>query len=107
MIEIVSAQTISPEAMRPIANVRRALGERISGTTLVFGGNEPRKLSEFPAISLDMIPGMIDWMHRRSANTSRDMHRSAPKEKKKLPALGASTTPSGILDTKHHRIIET
>jgi hypothetical protein len=36
VIEIKSAQTISPEAMRPIANIRRALGERISGATLVF-----------------------------------------------------------------------
>jgi len=55
-----SAQTISPEAMRPIANIRRALGERISGATLVNGGNEPQKGSEFSAIGLDMIPGMID-----------------------------------------------
>jgi hypothetical protein len=85
VIEIKSAQTISPEAMRPIANIRRALGERISGATLVYSGNERQRRSKFSAISLDMIPEMIDWLHRRSANTSRDMHRSAPKEKRNYP----------------------
>ena len=60
VIEIKSAQTIHPEAMRPIANIRHALGERISGATLLYGGNEPQKRSEFSAIGLDMIPEMID-----------------------------------------------
>lgn len=60
VIEIKSAQTNSPEAMRPIANIRRALGERISGATLVYGGNERQIRSEFSAIGLDMIPEMID-----------------------------------------------
>ena len=59
MIEIKSAQTISPEAMRPIANIRRALGERISGATLAYGGNERQNRSEFSDIWCDMIPAMI------------------------------------------------
>jgi len=60
VIKIKSAQTINPEAMRPIANIRRALGEHISGATLVYGENERQKRSKFSAIGLDMIPEMID-----------------------------------------------
>ena len=60
LVEIKSAQTISPEAMRPIANIRRALGERISDATLVYGGNERQKRSDFSVIGLDMIPEIID-----------------------------------------------
>jgi hypothetical protein len=37
-----------------------ALCERISGATLVYGGIERQKRSEFSAIGLDMSPEMID-----------------------------------------------
>jgi hypothetical protein len=60
VIERKSAQTINPEAMRPIANIWRTVGERISGATLVYGGNERQKRGGLSAIGLDMIREMID-----------------------------------------------
>ena len=52
LVEIKSAQTISSDAMRPISNIRRTLADRVSGATLVYGGNEAQRRSDFSAIPL-------------------------------------------------------
>jgi uncharacterized protein len=59
LVEIKSAATVSPDAMRPIANIRRALGERVTAATLVYGGSEAQKRSDFSVIGVPMISGMI------------------------------------------------
>ena len=60
VIKIKSAQTLNPEAMRPIANIRRAGRTHFRCDTDVYGGNERQNPSGFSAIGLDMIPEMID-----------------------------------------------
>ena len=52
LVEIKSAQTISSDAMRSISNIRRTLADRVSGATLVYGGNETQRRSDFSVIPL-------------------------------------------------------
>jgi uncharacterized protein len=59
LVEIKLAATVSPDAMRPITNIRRALGERVAAATLVYGGSEAQKRSDFLVIGVPMISGMI------------------------------------------------
>lgn len=59
LVEIKSGQTISSDAMRPISNIRRALGDRVSGATLVYGGSEAQRRSHFSAIPLADISARI------------------------------------------------
>lgn len=60
LVEIKSARTICPDAVRPIANIRRALGERIAGATLIYGNTETQRRSEFSAIGLTGITKLFD-----------------------------------------------
>jgi hypothetical protein len=60
LVEIKSAATVSPDAMRPIGNIRRALGERVAAATLVYGGSEAQKRSDFSVIGVPMISGMTE-----------------------------------------------
>ena len=59
LVEIKSAATVSSDAMRPIANIRRALGERVAAATLVYSGSEAQKRSDFSIIGVPMISAMI------------------------------------------------
>ena len=59
LVEIKSAATVSSDAMRPIANIRRALGERVAAATLVYSGSEAQKRSDFSVIGVAMISAMI------------------------------------------------
>lgn len=58
LVEIKSAATVSPDAMRPIGNIRRALGERVSSATLVYGGDEVQARSNFSVIGIGQIGGL-------------------------------------------------
>lgn len=62
LVEIKSAQTISADAMRPISNIRRTLADRVSGTTLVYGGNEVQQRSQFSVIPLTGIAQMVSGL---------------------------------------------
>lgn len=55
LVEIKSAQTIASDAMRTIMNIRNALGTRITGAALVYGGMEAQRRSEFDAVPFTEI----------------------------------------------------
>jgi predicted AAA+ superfamily ATPase len=59
LVEIKSAQTISSDAMRSISNIRRTLADRVSGATLVYGGNETQRRSDFSVIPLAGISAKV------------------------------------------------
>lgn len=50
LAEIKSAQTVSGDAMRSIANIRRGLGQRVAGAALIYGGGEAQRRSEFDVV---------------------------------------------------------
>jgi len=56
LIEIKAAQTVSADAMRPIAGIRRALGARRTQAALIYGGQEAQRRSEF-----DVVPYPETW----------------------------------------------
>jgi hypothetical protein len=59
LVDIKSARTIAADAMRPIANIRRALGARVTGAALFYPGGEAQRRSEF-----DVVPvgGIRRWL---------------------------------------------
>lgn len=56
LVEIKSAQTIASDAMRTIANIRNALGARVSGSALIYGGAEAQRRSGY-----DVVPCGEVW----------------------------------------------
>jgi len=50
LAEIKSAQTVSGDAMRSIANIRRGLGQRVAGAALIYGGNEAQRRGEYDVV---------------------------------------------------------
>jgi predicted AAA+ superfamily ATPase len=66
LIEIKSSQTITKEAMRPIVNIKRALGERVTSSTLLYAGNEMQQRSDFSVINLAAVETFRANMKLRS-----------------------------------------
>ncbi len=50
LAEIKSAQTVSSDAMRTIANIRRGLGQRVAGAALIYGGSDAQRRSEYDVV---------------------------------------------------------
>ena len=50
LAEIKSAQTVSGDAMRSIANIRRGLGQRVAGAALIYGGSEAQRRGEYDVV---------------------------------------------------------
>ena len=50
LVEIKSAQTATGDAMRPIANIRNGLGQRVAGAALIYGGAEAQRRSEYDVV---------------------------------------------------------
>jgi len=50
LVEIKSAQTVSGDAMRSIANIRRGLGQRVAGAALIYGGSEAQRRSGYDVV---------------------------------------------------------
>jgi hypothetical protein len=50
LAEIKSAQTVSGDAMRSIANIRRGLGQRVAGAALIYGGSEAQRRSGYDVV---------------------------------------------------------
>lgn len=59
LAEIKSTQTVSGDAMRSIANIRRGLGQRVAGAALIYGGGEAQRRGEY-----DVVPytGIRRWL---------------------------------------------
>jgi hypothetical protein len=55
LVEIKSSRTIAADAMRPIANIRRALGPRVTGAALFYAGDEAQRRSEFDVVPVGAI----------------------------------------------------
>lgn len=90
LVEIKSAQTIGSDAMRSIGNIRRALADRVSGATLVYGGSEAQLRSNFSAIPLTDISARIatlDSLH--TMNPERMIESGDPA----LPPVKFSSSP--------------
>lgn len=50
LVEIKSAATIASDAMRSIAAIQRTLGERVSGSALIYGGDEAQRRRDFDVV---------------------------------------------------------
>jgi predicted AAA+ superfamily ATPase len=50
LLEIKSARTVAPDAMRAIAAIRRGLGERVAWSALVYDGNAAQRRSDFDVV---------------------------------------------------------
>jgi predicted AAA+ superfamily ATPase len=60
LVEIKSAQTIAGDAMRPILNIRRLLGERVRACALIYGGDAVQSRSDFTARPVATIRSWLD-----------------------------------------------
>jgi hypothetical protein len=47
LLEIKSARTVAPDAMRSIAAIRRSLGERVAWSAMVYDSDEAQRRSDF------------------------------------------------------------
>jgi uncharacterized protein len=50
LLEIKSARTVAPDAMRSIAAIRRSMGERVAWSALVYDGDEAQRRSDFDVV---------------------------------------------------------
>lgn len=55
LVEIKSARSVAPDAMRAAAAVRRGLGERASWSALVHDGDEAQRRSEFDVVPVAQL----------------------------------------------------
>jgi hypothetical protein len=60
LVEIKSAQAIASDAMRAVMNVRRALGDRVRGCTLIYGGDEVQQRTELTARPVESIRAWLE-----------------------------------------------
>jgi hypothetical protein len=50
LMEIKSARSVAPDAMRAVAAIRRGLGERAKWSALVYDGAEAQRRSDFDVV---------------------------------------------------------
>lgn len=50
LVEIKSAQTVAPDALRTMPAIRRGLGNRLSAAALIYGGSEAQRRSEYDVV---------------------------------------------------------
>jgi hypothetical protein len=60
LLEIKSAQTVASDAMQAATRVRTALGGRVAGMTLVYGGMEAQRRSAFAVLPYTQVHAWID-----------------------------------------------
>ena len=50
LLEIKSARSVAPDAMRSLEAIRRGLGERVAWSALIYDGNEAQRRSDFDVV---------------------------------------------------------
>ena len=50
LLEIKSARSVAPDAMRSLDAIRRGLGERVAWSALIYDGNEAQRRSDFDVV---------------------------------------------------------
>jgi predicted AAA+ superfamily ATPase len=60
LVEIKSAQTIAGDAMRPVLNIRRLLGERVRACALIYGGDAVQFRTDFTARPVATIRSWLE-----------------------------------------------
>lgn len=55
LVEIKSARSVAPDAMRGVAAVRRGLGDRAAWSALVYDGDEAQRRSDFDVVPYRML----------------------------------------------------
>lgn len=59
LLEIKAAQTVASDAMQPAMRVQAALGERVAGMMLVYGGLEAQRRSAFEVLPYTQVQGKV------------------------------------------------
>ncbi|MEN9423235.1 MAG: hypothetical protein RL122_618 [Pseudomonadota bacterium] len=62
LLEIKSAQTVASDAMQAATRVKTALGERVAGMTLVYGGAEAQRRSAFEVLPYTQVRAWVDGL---------------------------------------------
>lgn len=62
LVEIKSAATIAPDAMRSITAIKHTLGERVNGSALIYGGDDPQQRRDFDAVPFTNVRA---WLMRK------------------------------------------